>query len=54
VVAFGNTLHVSGQDEAQLEAALTPYKTAEGREWARIKTSLEEVFIQLMSGAQKP
>jgi len=52
VVAFGNTLHVSGQDEAALETALAPWKQAEGLEWRRIATSLEEVFIHLMRRAR--
>lgn len=53
VVAFGNTLHVSGLDEAALQAACAPYRDAPGLEWRRIATSLEEVFIQLMQGARK-
>jgi len=79
VVAFGNTLHVSGLDEASLEAAFAPFRSgtfapdssasdssasgisASGnftsgpaRDWRRISTSLEEVFIHLMRGAKKP
>ncbi len=54
VVAFGNTLHVSGQDEHTLEAAIAPYRETlhkgEGLDWRRIPTSLEEVFIHLMQG----
>jgi len=52
VVAFGNTLHVSGRDEDALEAALAPHRQAAGLKWRRIATSLEEVFIQLMRGAR--
>jgi ABC-2 type transport system ATP-binding protein len=52
VVAFGNTLHVSGQDEARLEAAIAPHRQAGGPEWRRIATSLEEVFIHLMRRAR--
>ncbi|WP_316900610.1 ABC transporter ATP-binding protein [Pseudodesulfovibrio indicus] len=47
VVAFGNTLHVSGRDAGALDAALKPY----GKPpyvWHSIETSLEEVFIDLM------
>ncbi len=47
VVAFGNTLHISGRDPALLEKSILPYKTARYN-WAQIDTSLEEVFIDLM------
>jgi ABC-2 type transport system ATP-binding protein len=53
VVAFGNTLHVSGPDAAAVERAA---REAAGP-GARVEpgeTSLEEVFIQLMRGAVKP
>jgi ABC-2 type transport system ATP-binding protein len=50
VVAFGNTLHVSGQDAAVLEAALAPFREQNERDWRLIRTSLEEVFIHLMRG----
>lgn len=57
VVAFGNTLHVSGRDEAALAAALSgalPAQQADaGYELKRIATSLEEVFIHLMQEAKK-
>ncbi len=57
VVAFGNSLHVSGQDAAALAASLGPYQAENGqaqagREWKPIRTSLEEVFIHLMRGHQ--
>jgi ABC-2 type transport system ATP-binding protein len=57
VVAFGNSLHVSGQDAGALESALTPFQDGggqaeAGREWRVIRTSLEEVFIHLMRGQQ--
>ena len=57
VVAFGNSLHVSGQDPAALEAAISPFKAENGhdrngRQWTLIRTSLEEVFIHLMRGQQ--
>ncbi|MBU1042195.1 MAG: ABC transporter ATP-binding protein, partial [Proteobacteria bacterium] len=52
VVAFGNSLHISGQDPVALEAAISPYKAENGREWTLIRTSLEEVFIHLMRGQQ--
>ena len=52
VVAFGTTLHVSGQDHQALEASLTPHQTGNGHDWRLIRTSLEEVFIHLMRGQQ--
>jgi ABC-2 type transport system ATP-binding protein len=48
--AFGNTLHVSGDDAAALERAITPYRTAEYR-WEQIEPGLEDVFIHLMRSA---
>jgi len=47
VVAFGNTLHVSGRDAGRLEASITPFRTPD-LAWTVIDTSLEEVFIDLM------
>ena len=57
VVAFGNSLHVSGHDAAALAASVRPFQDASGqaqagREWKPIRTSLEEVFIHLMRGHQ--
>jgi ABC-2 type transport system ATP-binding protein len=46
-VAFGNMLHVSGDDEALLTAAIAPYRKP-GYEWERITSGLEDVFIHLM------
>ncbi|HEY4302237.1 MAG TPA: ABC transporter ATP-binding protein [Candidatus Didemnitutus sp.] len=52
VVPFGNTLHVSGRDAAQIEAAISPIR-AEGRtSWRRVQCNLEDVFISLMGKAQ--
>lgn len=50
-VVFGNTLHVSGMDSAALERSLSDVLVPpiEGR---RVETSLEEVFISLMTGAE--
>jgi ABC-2 type transport system ATP-binding protein len=53
VVAFGNSLHVSGQDAELLGAALAPVQAQSGRDWKLIRTSLEEVFIHLMRGQQR-
>jgi len=52
VVAFGNTLHVSGQDKHLLDATLSPFLLTNGQDWKLIRTSLEEVFIHLMRGQQ--
>jgi ABC-2 type transport system ATP-binding protein len=52
VVAFGNTLHVSGQDAEALERAIAPFQAGTGHDWKLIRTSLEEVFIHLMRGQQ--
>jgi ABC-2 type transport system ATP-binding protein len=49
VVAFGNTLHVSGTDPKQLEKSIAAACTATQR-WRRIDPSLEDVFIHLMAG----
>ena len=47
--AFGAALHVSGTDRAELEAAIAPYRRAPYA-WEEVQPSLEDVFIQLMSG----
>ena len=47
VVAFGNSLHVSGRDAKRLEASIAPFRTPD-LSWNIIETSLEEVFIDLM------
>jgi ABC-2 type transport system ATP-binding protein len=52
-VAFGNTLHVSGDDAAVLESAVAPFRT-EAYEWRRIDSGLEDVFIHLMDHDQDP
>ncbi len=51
VVAFGNTLHVSGRDPARLETAIAAVRTP-NHEWTRIRSGLEDVFISLMDGAK--
>jgi ABC-2 type transport system ATP-binding protein len=48
VTAFGSTLHVTGEDEAELEKAIAPFR-AEFR-WEKTKPGLEDVFIHLMRG----
>ncbi|BCS87129.1 ABC transporter ATP-binding protein [Pseudodesulfovibrio sediminis] len=47
VVAFGNTLHVSGRDATTLANSIAPFQHAQYK-WSPIDTSLEEVFIDLM------
>jgi len=49
VAPFGTSLHVSGRDQAALEAAIAPYKDGRGWHWQHGDPSLEDVFIDLMS-----
>ncbi|MEO6568698.1 MAG: ABC transporter ATP-binding protein [Opitutaceae bacterium] len=51
VVAFGTTLHVSGRDAAQLEAAIAGVREPH-HEWKKISAGLEDVFISLMDEAK--
>ena len=51
VVAFGNTLHVSGRDAAQLDVAIAAVRDSE-HGWTRTPASLEDVFISLMDTAR--
>jgi len=51
VAPFGASLHVSGRDEAALEAAIAPYRNG-GRHWEKSQASLEDVFIDLMGRAR--
>lgn len=51
VVAFGNTLHVSGRDPRTLEAAIAAVRDHE-HEWTHTHPSLEDVFISLMEAAR--
>jgi ABC-2 type transport system ATP-binding protein len=52
IAPFGTTLHVSGRDEAALEAAIVPFRERANLTWTRSAPSLEDVFIGLMSGAK--
>lgn len=52
VSVFGVTLHVSGQNEAELERAIAPYRNWPGTVWVKVKPSLEDVFIHLMTPFQ--
>jgi ABC-2 type transport system ATP-binding protein len=48
VTAFGNSLHVTGTDEAALERAIAPFRADGDFSWRRAEPSLEDVFIHLM------
>ena len=48
---FGAALHVSGEDRAGLEAAIAPWRR-EPFQWTEVPPTLEDVFIQLMTGAE--
>jgi ABC-2 type transport system ATP-binding protein len=50
-VAFGNLLHVSGDDAAALDRAVAQFRTP-AHEWQRIDSGLEDVFIHLMDREQ--
>jgi ABC-2 type transport system ATP-binding protein len=52
VAPFGTSLHVSGTDEAALEAAIAPYRERAGLTWMRSQPTLEDVFIALMNRAR--
>ena len=52
VAPFGTSLHVSGRDEAALEAAIAPYRKRKNLNWQRSEASLEDVFIDLMGRAR--
>ena len=49
VAPFGTSLHVSGRDQAALEAALKPFSERPGLHWQQGAPSLEDVFIELMT-----
>ena len=49
VAPFGSSLHVSGRDEAALEAAIAPWRERSGLHWQASAPSLEDVFIDLMN-----
>ena len=51
VVAFGNTLHVSGHDKKEMEAVLNQ-TLGPDQNWKAIPSELEDVFISLMKQAE--
>jgi ABC-2 type transport system ATP-binding protein len=48
VTAFGNTLHVTGEDEAALQQAIAPFRADPALAWQRAEPTLEDVFLHLM------
>lgn len=52
VAPFGKTLHVVGQDAAALHASVTDVSRRTGVQATPSVTSLEDVFIQLMSSSR--
>jgi ABC-2 type transport system ATP-binding protein len=52
IARFGAALHVSGTDEAALDAAVKPYRADKSRTWHKQPAGLEEVFIHLMASSQ--
>ncbi|MDE3029952.1 MAG: ABC transporter ATP-binding protein, partial [Paracoccaceae bacterium] len=52
VAPFGTTLHVVGRDAAVLETSVRAAAQAAAAKVAPAQTSLEDVFIQLMSKGQ--
>ncbi len=48
VAPFGASLHVSGRDAEQLDAAIAPWRDKPALAWQRAEPSLEDVFIELM------
>jgi ABC-2 type transport system ATP-binding protein len=52
VAAFGNALHVAGQDAAAVERAIAPWRHQPGLRWAPAEANLEDVFISLIARAQ--
>jgi ABC-2 type transport system ATP-binding protein len=49
VAPFGETLHVTGTDPDALRAAVAPWRNDSRWRWAEGETSLEDLFIHLMS-----
>jgi ABC-2 type transport system ATP-binding protein len=50
-VAFGNELHVSGDDAASLVQAILPFRKSP-YQWREVRSGLEDAFIHLMEGSQ--
>src|SRR5205085_224680 len=52
VTAFGNTLHVTGENEAELDSAIAEFRSDAELHWRRSHAGLEDVFLHLMRDAQ--
>ncbi|MEP9351702.1 ABC transporter ATP-binding protein [Xanthobacter sp. KR7-225] len=50
VAPFGTALHISGRDEAALDAAIAPFRAEPHLVWRKDQPTLEDVFIDLMRG----
>ena len=50
VAPFGTALHISGRDQAALDAAIAPFRSAPHLVWRKDQPTLEDVFIDLMRG----
>ena len=53
VTAFGNTLHVTGEDEAALERTVREF-SGQDLKWRKAQPGLEDVFIHLMESVEDP
>jgi ABC-2 type transport system ATP-binding protein len=52
VTAFGNTLHVTGEDAVALRTAIVPFRESSTLRWEHAEAGLEDVFIHLMKGQE--
>ena len=52
VTAFGSTLHVTGENDTELEAAIAEFRNDAELRWRKSSAGLEDVFIHLMQGAE--
>jgi ABC-2 type transport system ATP-binding protein len=52
VAAFGNALHVAGQDAALVEQAIAPFRARAELQWQPVNANLEDVFISLIGQAK--
>jgi ABC-2 type transport system ATP-binding protein len=53
VTAFGNTLHVTGEDKAGLERAIAAFRGDHRLSWKETQPGLEDVFIHLMKDQER-
>jgi ABC-2 type transport system ATP-binding protein len=52
VTAFGNTLHVTGEDAVALREAIAPFRESATLRWEHAEAGLEDVFIHLMKNQE--